>query len=120
METPDQNLSQQARAYFLQQGAGINKLTEILNSNVFIHHLNRWWSFLLEFALYLTFLIGLICLCGVAGKEGFIFGLVSLPSPFIAMLLRRNRKRAKLIHQAAQEIEKMKLEFDNAVKNLKF
>lgn len=132
METNDNGLNQQARAYFLEQGRSIIKLYEILNSNLFTHHLKKWTSIVLELVFILVFLFGLIFIVWLqiekqnkTNNEQAIITLIqallafiSVPSPFFAFLLKHNRKKNALIHQAFTEIKKMKSGFDAAVKGL--
>lgn len=65
MENEANNLSHQARGYFLQQGQSINRLHNLLSSDLLIHHLSKWLSVLLEICLYVAFaclVIGAICI----------------------------------------------------------
>lgn len=114
----NKQLPPEVQTYFLKQGKSIARVNNIISSNAFTHHLGRWWSMLLEFLLYVAFIGGIISLSGIAGDKAFICGLISLPFPFIALLLRLNRRRSILMHEAASEVQKMKEEFDVAVKEL--
>lgn len=65
MENETTNLSHQTRAYFLQQGQSINRLYDLLGSNLLIHHLSKWLSVLLEISFYIAFtllIVGAICI----------------------------------------------------------
>lgn len=65
MDNDSNNLGHQTRAYFLQQGQSINRLDDLLGSNILIHHLSKWLSVLLEISLYIAFaflIIGAICI----------------------------------------------------------
>ena len=95
--------------YFLKQGKSIARVNNIISSNACTHHLGRWWSMLLEFLLYVAFIGGIFCLIGLAGNNAVLYGLISLPFPFIALLLRLNRRRNILMLEAASEVQKMKV-----------
>lgn len=146
METPNQNISQQARAHFLHQGQSIAKLHDLLNSNILTHHLGKWLSVILEISLYLLILIIVLLALQIPlnihvtipsydnsmvnldnnNKNvamfvlllQFIVILSALPLFLFARLLARNRKKSKLIREAYLEAEKMKQAFDVAVKDL--
>ena len=65
METPDQNLSQQARAYFLQQGKTIQELNTVLGSRLVTHHLKKWSSLLLQLLCHAVFVAVLVIIVGM-------------------------------------------------------
>lgn len=147
METPQQpDLNMQARAYFLQQGQRIARLNDLLNSNIITHHIGKVFSVLLEITLYLLFVILVIYALSLpTAIEGsyddgynavggsytnkdiiaviivvkFLLIILSLPLLIIARLLGRNRRKNSLIYQASVEANKMKEEFDKAVRELK-
>jgi hypothetical protein len=147
METENSGLSPQARTYFLVQGQSIGRLYEILNSNILIHHLRKWFSVCIEISLYLSFIIILLCMVFVRSDIRYyidlqqygeveisywnnyfepavllikmVVFLLSIPLLLFAILLGRNRKKNNLMHQAFVEVKKMKEGFDGAVKELK-
>ena len=136
------------RAYFLQQGKSISILHDILSSNVFVHYLKKWFSILVELSLYFLFLcLFFVSLYLPMFMNTVIYNngktsislevwneqispmlfmvsaliiLISLPILLFAILLHRNRKKNKLIHEAFTEVAKMKRSFDGAVKDLNF
>lgn len=143
---PANESNTQVRAYFLRQGASIAKLHSLLDSSLFIHHLKKWLSILIEISLYLLFasiVLGTMFIpteltefitldesthVGVTlhNKDFDVFVLIlklslvliSLPILLFAMLLGRNRKKNALLHEAFTEVKKMKEGFDGAVKGL--
>lgn len=148
METNNEPPDVKARTYFLKQGQGIQKIHGILGSNILVHHLKKWLSFLLELVLYLLFIIilwGAIWLplnplewgikltesielqIGVKADEiiGFfvvlkaLLVIFSLPVLGMALLLGRNRRKNTLIREASKEAEQMKEDFDRAIVELK-
>ena len=142
---PANESNTQVRAYFLQQGASIAKLKQILDSNLFVHHLHKWSSILMELLLHTCFVLCFILILAI--PTSFKFQIMDLPilieltpthtellalvviiklililftSPLLlfAVLLGRNRKKNALIHEAFAEVKKMKEGFDGAVKGL--
>lgn len=142
---PTNESNNQVRAYFLQQGASIAKLQQILNSNLFVHHLHKWSSLLVELILYTCFVLCFILILAI--PTSFQFQVMGLPisieltpspaellalvviiklililftSPLLlfAVLLGRNRKKNALLHEAFTEVKKMKEGFDGAVRDL--
>jgi hypothetical protein len=147
METANKDLTLDAKTYFLQQGQSINKLNDILDSNILTHYLNKWFSVTIEFLLYALFIITLIGVFIIPDNLSFYFPvnettqitaqiqnedfaalimcfkliciLLSLPLLLFAILLGRNRKKNTLIRKAYEESMKMKESFDLALKSLK-
>jgi len=147
MESPQPDLNMQARVYFLQQGKSIGKLVDLLASNLLSHHLGKWLSLLIEIALYVLILLIVLLAMNIPlnialsiptdqsgsvdvaynHEELFAFMLflrffvilLALPVFLFARLLARNRKKSQLIREAYLEAEKMKAEFNKAVKELK-
>lgn len=135
------------RAYFLQQGQSIARVYDILNSSILTGYVKRGLSVFFEILLVLVF-FALLVICAMipldpvqftqeisestsvtetfhnedlmyfmVGLKLFMF-LVSLLPLVLMFLLRRNRKKSELIHNAFTEIEVMKGRFEQAVKTL--
>lgn len=138
METGNNNLNSEAKAYFLQQGQSINKLNDILDSNILSHYLGKWFSIILEIALYILFIVILVSVFQIPNRipiddknelynkdfADIIFliqvicSILSLPILLFANLLGRNRKKNTLIRKAYEESALMKERFDLASKSL--
>lgn len=110
-----------------QQQAGLERLTNILGSNILAHHAKKWLSIFLEIALYLLFVSGIvaiICLPFMVDPNSspeqqiaqeklihvcqVLITIFSAPAPILAVLLTRNRKKNELIKQAFEEVKAMK------------
>jgi hypothetical protein len=146
MENTLDNKANKQRAYFFQQGQSIGKLNDLLNSNIFKHHITKWFSIVLEIGFYLIFLFILFLSILLPTELSYYFSilgdnslnlsycnndityvfvtikifivLLGLPLFILARLLAINRKKNTLIRAAYIEAEKMKLSFDDAVKTL--
>lgn len=146
METTENsapNTNQQTRFWFLQQGQSIGHLHELLSSNVFHHHSVKWLSMFLEIALYLiaTALVLVAILlpldpdihnlppaeCANCSQYyndwidlfRILTLLFSLGCLLFAKLLSGNRKKSRRIRAAFNETERMKKNFDEAIKTLR-
>jgi hypothetical protein len=148
METNNETLDVKTRAYFLQQGQRIQKIHSILDSNILAHHLKKWFSLLVELALYLLFaltILGAICLpvnpfetsisiddstrinielhkddiVALFITAKILLVVFCLPILGMALLLGRNRRKNALIREASEEAEQMKEAFDKAIVELK-
>lgn len=141
------DLNNKARFYFLQQGQRVIKINDLLNSNILEHHISKWFSIFLELALYSLFIIAIVFLIIIPTdisayleinensslelayeNKTFLlliwviktaFFILSLPVLFLAILIRRNRRKNNIIYKAYKESATMKEEFDKAVKELK-
>ncbi|MBL7934176.1 MAG: hypothetical protein JNM51_00020 [Bacteroidia bacterium] len=146
METVKDEFKFDARVYFLQQGQIINNLSDILDTNISTHSLNKWLSILIETVLYILFISILVGLFIIPDDPSFYFevnnttqvtaeihseefatlmmciklvcNILSLPILAFAILLGRNRKKNDLIKQAYQESMKMKMNFDEILKSM--
>ena len=138
-------LNAEARAYFLSQGRKISRIHSILSSNILIHYLKRWLSLLLELLCYSLFACILIVVLQIPKNPGVqvvymnaikieitspdienivvflktLAVIISLALPGLAILLKRNRRKNKLIRQAFSEVEEMKEDFDKALNELR-
>jgi hypothetical protein len=146
MKTEANEHNHQTRAYFLEQGKSIGRLYDILNSNLFVHHLRKWSALLAEISLYILFFTAFafiffypLVLEAQLGENPtvqvrliidefeaaislfrLVLAILATPVLLFAILLGRNRKKNNLIRQAFNETKKMKEGFDMAVKELKF
>lgn len=146
METGNNNLNSDAKAYFIQQGQSINKLNDILDSNILSHYIGKWFSYMIELSLYILFSVIVIAVImipltqtitheinsttqvtmQIKNDEYIVFilifklvcVLISLPILLFAILLGRNRKKNTLIRKAYEESALMKERFDAASKSL--
>ena len=128
METGNNNLNSDAKAYFIQQGQSINKLNDILDSNILSHYIGKWFSYMIELSLYILFSVIVIAVImipltqtitheinsttqvtmQIKNDEYIVFilifklvcVLISLPILLFAILLGRNRKKNTLIRKA--------------------
>lgn len=148
METAKQEIKQDARTYFLNQGQAIGKLHGILYTHSFTKHLGKWLSLFLEIVFYLVFL-GILCALIIMPTDPYVIfninhdteleinlhiedlstlilifkitiAALSLPVLAFAILLGRIRRRNTIISKAFDETVKMKTEFDKAVLELNF
>lgn len=122
METVNNNLNSEAKAYFIQQGQSINKLNDILDSNILSHYIGKWFSYMIELSLYILFSVIVIAVImipltqtitheinsttqvtmQIKNDEYIVFILIfklvcvllSLPILLFAILLGRNRKKS--------------------------
>ncbi len=122
METVNSNLNSEAKAYFIQQGQSINKLNDILDSNILSHYIGTWFSYMIELSLYILFSVIVIAVImipltqtitheinsttqvtmQIKNDEYIVFILIfklvcvllSLPILLFAILLGRNRKKS--------------------------
>ncbi|MFN8117393.1 MAG: hypothetical protein U0W65_14855 [Bacteroidia bacterium] len=122
METVNSNLNSEAKAYFIQQGQSINKLNDILDSNILSHYIGKWFSYMIELSLYILFSVIVIAVImipltqtitheinsttqvtmQIKNDEYIVFILIfklvcvllSLPILLFAILLGRNRKKS--------------------------
>lgn len=142
------DVSLEARAYFLNQGQNINRLNDILDNNLVSYHFKTIASLVAEVLLYILFTatIGFVISIPSAPEEisysltrflqsndtltsddlsmmvltfKFFISLLSLPLLGMAVLLRRNRNRRKMVNRAAGEAYQMKTAFYKAVNELK-
>lgn len=143
MSEPNNNPNANLQAYFTEQKKSIELLLEKLDSNIFLHHLNKWIFLAAEISLYLVF-IGNLILAAVLPtllqaaffhehypskmyqkeQEGFIklnlllcivLVFLSLLVLVLAISLRRTRKRRELIRESFNEVENMKNRLDDAL-----
>ncbi len=119
METQSINNKELFNNQLEQISQRTNELNTILSSNVFAHHLSYWVSLLVGSLLYLLFLVALILIANLFGEDYQTFGFIALPSPFIALLLRLNRKRNALIHSASGLVQKIKLDLNEHINTVK-
>lgn len=135
------------RTYFLQQGQSIGRLHDILNSNLLTGTLKRGISILLELVLFVLFLAILLLVIYIPLDpiqieqalsesttatatihnddvmalmmviKAALFTVALMPL-ILMVLMRRNRRKSALIHQAFEEVAQMKQKFDEAVKTL--
>ena len=129
MENYTDVINHQVRSYFLQQGKSITLLYNILDSNIFIHHVKKWLSFIIEAVMYL-FVVGAIAIVVFAPdffldeNENLMLLLkctiifLALPTLAFARLLASSRKKNELVRNAYMETVKMKEEFERAVLEL--
>ncbi len=129
MENYSAILNHQVRSYFLQQGKSITLLYTILDSNIFIHHVKKWLSCIIEVIMYL-FVIAAIAIVAFAPdfflneNENLMIILKStiialaLPTFAFARLLASSRKKNELVREAYIETVKMKEEFERAIEEL--
>lgn len=129
MENYSSLLNHQARTYFVQQGKRIALLYNLLDSNMFIHHVKKWLSVIIEIIMYL-FVVAAIAVVAFApdlfpgDNEELILLLkcviicLSLPTLAFARLLASCRKKNELVRDAYMEILKMKEEFEKAQQEL--
>jgi hypothetical protein len=129
MENYSDILNHHVRSYFLQQGKSITLLYNILDSNIFIHHVKKWLSLIIEAITYL-FVIGAIAIVAFVPDffhdedenlmiilKSAIIGLM-LPTLAFARLLASSRKKNELVREAYMETVKMKEEFERAKEEL--
>lgn len=149
ISTPSsKDLNLEARAYFLNQGQSVNKLNDMLEAGRFGYHFKTGVSMLLEVFLYLLFTTVIIIVAVIPGnpleinynlsqevEASFsmnvedisiiillikcIIVLIALPIFGMAILLRRNRRKSRLINKAYSESDQMKTAFYRAVNVLK-
>lgn len=122
-------LSHHARLYFLQQGKSINLLYTILDSNIFIHHVKKWLSLIIEWVMYLLVIAAITVVVYAPdfffdANENLMILLKStiiclcLPTFAFARLLASCRKKNELVREAYIETVKMKEGFERAVEEL--
>lgn len=136
-----------ARVYFLEQGQSISKLKGMLDNGVVLGMLKRGLSVLIEAILYVFFLLLLFITIYIPTNPidwnlkvddstqihaelqneeimqimlafKFLLFLCSLIPLILAVVLGRNRRKGAIINEAYEEVEKMKLKFDTALKDL--
>lgn len=117
-----------------QQQVSLERLTNVLSSNVLMHHTKKWIYFLFEIGLYILFVSTLLVIIVLPTTIHFspeqlqnvdleigikeltkaililklILFLLSLPILLFALLFRRIRKKNELIKQAFEEVKSMK------------
>jgi hypothetical protein len=136
MEKQNKQPTTDMRSYILVQGRSIIRLLDLLNSSLLLHHTRKWISVLLEIGLYLLFLLTLVgstatsTVFSVSIAKGMkanvedilpvliVFSvcllLLAFPALFLALLLRRNRKKSTRIREAFAEVQEMKRKFEEA------
>jgi hypothetical protein len=143
-----ETLSVAARTYFLQQGQRIQKLHSLLDSNLLTGIAKSGISILLEVVLFLIGLGGIalavylptylsgempinerthadVSLTNEDLRNGMLIlkaaiVLLSLIPLALMTVLKRNRHKRALIAEAYLEVDDMKMDFDKAVKELRF
>lgn len=142
------NIDFKVRTYFLQQGKGIHTLYDTLNTGLIAGYLKRTASFVIEGLLWLFFLLLLfitiyIPLDPISIQQKLSEGerieatyhnedvtaaiwliktilfIAALMPAILALTLRRNRNKSQLIAKAFKQTEQLKVNFDNALKELK-
>ncbi len=146
MGATSSNFNQETRVFFLKQNHSIEKLYHILNSELFVYHIKKWLSIVIETILYLFF-AALIIMAVILPVEistyvnlsdadilnikyhddyftyfmvmlKAIVLLASIPVFFFALVLGRARRRNDLMQEAFIEVKKMKQNFDGKITDL--